>query len=145
MYCKTSLSAEIQWKWLPVLVVGIITSTLVLWVWTVLNNDTLQTWQNLTQHFTNMMRHLCLYVYLLNPHQGKGISSYAGQNGAAGMSLEKCLDQAVKDIPKEKHQNTPVYLGATAGMRLLKWVTVCVCVTRLQTLSLFWLSAPLSC
>ncbi|XP_038124190.1 ectonucleoside triphosphate diphosphohydrolase 2 [Cyprinodon tularosa] len=51
--------------------------------------------------------------------EGKGISSYAGQNGAAGRSLEKCLDQAVKDIPKERHQNTPVYLGATAGMRLL--------------------------
>ncbi|XP_075935777.1 ectonucleoside triphosphate diphosphohydrolase 2 [Anarhichas minor] len=50
---------------------------------------------------------------------GGGISSYAGQQGAAGQSLEACLDQAVKDIPKERHQLTPVYLGATAGMRLL--------------------------
>uniref|UniRef100_A0A3Q3Q5J0 Ectonucleoside triphosphate diphosphohydrolase 2b n=1 Tax=Monopterus albus TaxID=43700 RepID=A0A3Q3Q5J0_MONAL len=50
---------------------------------------------------------------------GGGISSYAGQQGVAGQSLEACLDQAVKDIPKERHQLTPVYLGATAGMRLL--------------------------
>ncbi|XP_054468722.1 ectonucleoside triphosphate diphosphohydrolase 2 [Anoplopoma fimbria] len=51
--------------------------------------------------------------------KGGGISSYAGQQGAAGQSLETCLDQAVKDIPKERHRLTPVYLGATAGMRLL--------------------------
>ncbi|XP_068430993.1 ectonucleoside triphosphate diphosphohydrolase 2 [Clinocottus analis] len=51
--------------------------------------------------------------------KGGGISSYAGQRGAAGQSLEACLDQAVKDIPQERHQLTPVYLGATAGMRLL--------------------------
>ncbi|XP_070706875.1 ectonucleoside triphosphate diphosphohydrolase 2 [Pempheris klunzingeri] len=51
--------------------------------------------------------------------KGGGISSYAGQQGAAAQSLEACLNQAVKDIPKERHQLTPVYLGATAGMRLL--------------------------
>ncbi|XP_004075158.1 ectonucleoside triphosphate diphosphohydrolase 2 [Oryzias latipes] len=51
--------------------------------------------------------------------QGEGISSYAGQKGEAGESLVACLDQAVRDIPKDKHQLTPVYLGATAGMRLL--------------------------
>ncbi|XP_045923206.1 ectonucleoside triphosphate diphosphohydrolase 2 [Micropterus dolomieu] len=52
--------------------------------------------------------------------KGGGISSYAGQQGAAGRSLEACLDQAVKDIPTERHKLTPVYLGATAGMRLLQ-------------------------
>ncbi|XP_071774876.1 ectonucleoside triphosphate diphosphohydrolase 2 [Centroberyx gerrardi] len=51
--------------------------------------------------------------------KGGGISSYAGQQGAAGQSLEVCLDTAVKDIPKARHHLTPVYLGATAGMRLL--------------------------
>ncbi|XP_047426690.1 ectonucleoside triphosphate diphosphohydrolase 2 [Mugil cephalus] len=51
--------------------------------------------------------------------KGGGISSYVDQQGAAGQSLEACLDQAVKDIPKDRHQLTPVYLGATAGMRLL--------------------------
>ncbi|KAI4816849.1 hypothetical protein KUCAC02_009150 [Chaenocephalus aceratus] len=52
--------------------------------------------------------------------RGEGISSYAGRQGAAGRSLEACLDQAVEDIPKERHPCTPVYLGATAGMRLLQ-------------------------
>ncbi|XP_062867203.1 ectonucleoside triphosphate diphosphohydrolase 2 [Trichomycterus rosablanca] len=51
--------------------------------------------------------------------KGGGISSYAGQPGAAGRSLEACLKQAVQDIPPERHHLTPVYLGATAGMRLL--------------------------
>ncbi|XP_049594253.1 ectonucleoside triphosphate diphosphohydrolase 2 [Syngnathus scovelli] len=51
--------------------------------------------------------------------EGGGISSYAGQHGAAGQSLEVCLDQAVHDVPAHRHKVTPVYLGATAGMRLL--------------------------
>ncbi|KAJ8339468.1 hypothetical protein SKAU_G00362540 [Synaphobranchus kaupii] len=51
--------------------------------------------------------------------KGGGISSYAGQQGGAGGSLETCLDKAVKEIPKSRHKLTPVYLGATAGMRLL--------------------------
>uniref|UniRef100_A0A4W4E4T3 Ectonucleoside triphosphate diphosphohydrolase 2b n=1 Tax=Electrophorus electricus TaxID=8005 RepID=A0A4W4E4T3_ELEEL len=52
--------------------------------------------------------------------KGGGISSYAGQQGAAGRSLEPCLEQAMRDIPQSRHHLTPVYLGATAGMRLLK-------------------------
>lgn len=51
--------------------------------------------------------------------KGPGISSFAGQKGKAGESLEACLNQAVKDVPRDKHKLTPVYLGATAGMRLL--------------------------
>uniref|UniRef100_A0A671QSH2 Ectonucleoside triphosphate diphosphohydrolase 2-like n=1 Tax=Sinocyclocheilus anshuiensis TaxID=1608454 RepID=A0A671QSH2_9TELE len=52
--------------------------------------------------------------------KGGGISSYAGQQGAAAHSLEACLKQAMRDIPPDRHHRTPVYLGATAGMRLLK-------------------------
>ncbi|XP_030623825.1 ectonucleoside triphosphate diphosphohydrolase 2 [Chanos chanos] len=51
--------------------------------------------------------------------KGGGISSYTGQRGAAGRSLEGCLQQAERDIPQHRHSLTPVYLGATAGMRLL--------------------------
>ncbi|XP_060107094.1 ectonucleoside triphosphate diphosphohydrolase 2 [Heteronotia binoei] len=51
--------------------------------------------------------------------KGGGISSYAADPPAAGRSLVACLDQAMKDVPKEKHAITPLYLGATAGMRLL--------------------------
>ncbi|KAK2866461.1 hypothetical protein Q7C36_002517 [Tachysurus vachellii] len=52
--------------------------------------------------------------------KGKGISSYSGTPEKAGESLKECMDEAKKTIPKQRHQETPVYLGATAGMRLLK-------------------------
>ncbi|XP_068067798.1 ectonucleoside triphosphate diphosphohydrolase 2 isoform X2 [Anomalospiza imberbis] len=51
--------------------------------------------------------------------EGPGISSYSLNPLAAGTSLEHCLNQALRDVPKEKHAGTPLYLGATAGMRLL--------------------------
>ncbi|XP_017546696.1 ectonucleoside triphosphate diphosphohydrolase 2 [Pygocentrus nattereri] len=51
--------------------------------------------------------------------KGGGISSYAGQKGGAAHSLEECMENAVQEIPKARHSLTPVYLGATAGMRLL--------------------------
>ncbi|XP_067883587.1 ectonucleoside triphosphate diphosphohydrolase 2-like [Heterodontus francisci] len=50
---------------------------------------------------------------------GPGISSYAADLPAAGKSLKPCLDKTMKDIPSERHAETPLYLGATAGMRLL--------------------------
>ncbi|KAM6170151.1 ectonucleoside triphosphate diphosphohydrolase 2 [Rhynchocyon petersi] len=52
--------------------------------------------------------------------KGGGISSYADNPPGAGQSLVPCLDQALRDIPKERHAGTPLYLGATAGMRLLQ-------------------------
>ncbi|XP_050965032.1 ectonucleoside triphosphate diphosphohydrolase 2 isoform X1 [Labeo rohita] len=51
--------------------------------------------------------------------EGGGISSYAGNTGGAARSLEKCMDKAMQEIPKSRHKLTPLYLGATAGMRLL--------------------------
>ncbi|KAM7033654.1 ectonucleoside triphosphate diphosphohydrolase 2 isoform 2-T2 [Acridotheres tristis] len=51
--------------------------------------------------------------------EGPGISSYRLNPPAAGTSLEHCLNQALRDVPREKHVGTPLYLGATAGMRLL--------------------------
>ncbi|XP_051750472.1 ectonucleoside triphosphate diphosphohydrolase 2-like [Ctenopharyngodon idella] len=51
--------------------------------------------------------------------KGGGISSYAGNRGGAAHSLEECMGKAMKEIPKSRHKLTPVYLGATAGMRLL--------------------------
>lgn len=52
--------------------------------------------------------------------KGKGISSYSGAPEKAGESLKECMDEAKKTIPKYRHHETPVYLGATAGMRLLE-------------------------
>ncbi|XP_071430290.1 ectonucleoside triphosphate diphosphohydrolase 8-like [Pithys albifrons albifrons] len=51
---------------------------------------------------------------------GPGISSYADDPAGAGASLKPCLDQAMKMVPAEQQRDTPTYLGATAGMRLLR-------------------------
>ncbi|XP_051985638.1 ectonucleoside triphosphate diphosphohydrolase 8-like [Xyrauchen texanus] len=50
---------------------------------------------------------------------GDGISSYVQNPPGAGESLKKCLDFAKSSIPSGKQRATPVYIGATAGMRLL--------------------------
>ncbi|NXB79577.1 ENTP8 diphosphohydrolase, partial [Donacobius atricapilla] len=51
---------------------------------------------------------------------GPGISSYADDPAGAGASLKPCLDKAMKIVPAEQQRDTPTYLGATAGMRLLR-------------------------
>ncbi|XP_025058849.1 ectonucleoside triphosphate diphosphohydrolase 8 isoform X3 [Alligator sinensis] len=51
---------------------------------------------------------------------GPGISSYADDPTKAGTSLKVCLDKAMTVIPAKQQKETPTYLGATAGMRLLR-------------------------
>ncbi|XP_059387103.1 ectonucleoside triphosphate diphosphohydrolase 1-like isoform X2 [Carassius carassius] len=52
--------------------------------------------------------------------KGKGISSYSDNPNGAGASLHECMEEAKQIIPTHRHHETPVYLGATAGMRLLE-------------------------
>ncbi|XP_037349020.1 ectonucleoside triphosphate diphosphohydrolase 2 [Talpa occidentalis] len=52
--------------------------------------------------------------------EGGGISSYEHRPAGAGESLVPCLDRALQDVPRAQHAGTPLYLGATAGMRLLE-------------------------
>jgi len=56
---------------------------------------------------------------------GPGISGYSHTTEKAGPSLAQCLRQAEEVIPSNQHQETPVYLGATAGMRLLRYCRAC--------------------
>ncbi|XP_062938622.1 ectonucleoside triphosphate diphosphohydrolase 8 [Cynocephalus volans] len=51
--------------------------------------------------------------------EGPGISSYASDPARAGESLQACLEEALALIPEAQHRETPAFLGATAGMRLL--------------------------
>ncbi|NXK80386.1 ENTP8 diphosphohydrolase, partial [Amazona guildingii] len=51
---------------------------------------------------------------------GQGISSYANDPPKAGDSIKECLDKALKVVPAAKQRKVPAYLGATAGMRLLR-------------------------
>lgn len=56
---------------------------------------------------------------------GPGISGYSHATEKAGPSLAQCLQQAEEVIPSAQHKETPVYLGATAGMRLLRYCRAC--------------------
>ncbi|KAM6963983.1 ectonucleoside triphosphate diphosphohydrolase 1 isoform 1-T1 [Tautogolabrus adspersus] len=51
--------------------------------------------------------------------KGPGISSYAAAPLKAGESLRACMQEAEQWVPERRHHETPLYLGATAGMRLL--------------------------
>ncbi|XP_036605497.1 ectonucleoside triphosphate diphosphohydrolase 8 [Trichosurus vulpecula] len=52
--------------------------------------------------------------------EGPGISDYVNDLVNAGESLRPCMEKALALIPEDKHQETPTFLGATAGMRLLR-------------------------
>jgi len=57
-----------------------------------------------------------------NPVQKKikpGISSFANNPGGASESLRSLLKFAEQHVPRRKHRETPLYILATAGMRLL--------------------------
>ncbi|XP_059803239.1 ectonucleoside triphosphate diphosphohydrolase 1 isoform X3 [Hypanus sabinus] len=73
---------------------------------------------------------------------GPGISSYWSNVDQAGLSLKACLDEAKQSIPKEQHSETPVYLGATAGMRLLRLQNQTQAEKLLQTVEKFIGSYP---
>ncbi|KAM7093569.1 ectonucleoside triphosphate diphosphohydrolase 8 isoform 1-T1 [Molossus nigricans] len=51
--------------------------------------------------------------------EGPGISSYTSNPAQAGESLRGCLEEALAVIPEAQRPQTPLFLGATAGMRLL--------------------------
>ncbi|XP_004714524.1 ectonucleoside triphosphate diphosphohydrolase 8 [Echinops telfairi] len=53
--------------------------------------------------------------------KGPGISSYVDDPSLAGESLRGCLEEALAIIPESQRRETPTFLGATAGMRLLRW------------------------
>lgn len=51
--------------------------------------------------------------------KGGGITSYAEQPTNLSAPLQVCLEEAKNKIPSDKRKATPVFLGATAGMRML--------------------------
>ncbi|XP_044898932.1 ectonucleoside triphosphate diphosphohydrolase 8 isoform X2 [Felis catus] len=58
-------------------------------------------------------------TYMCLHRSGPGISSYASNPAQAGESLQGCLEEALALIPEAQQRKTPLFLGATAGMRLL--------------------------
>ncbi|XP_010622895.1 ectonucleoside triphosphate diphosphohydrolase 3 [Fukomys damarensis] len=52
--------------------------------------------------------------------KGSGISSYWSNPQAAPRAFENCMQKVQQQVPAHLHGSTRVYLGATAGMRLLR-------------------------
>ncbi|XP_055447688.1 ectonucleoside triphosphate diphosphohydrolase 1 isoform X1 [Psammomys obesus] len=52
--------------------------------------------------------------------KGPGISKYAQKTNEIDTYLAECMEMSTELIPASKQHETPVYLGATAGMRLLR-------------------------
>ncbi|XP_075349358.1 ectonucleoside triphosphate diphosphohydrolase 3 isoform X2 [Mycteria americana] len=52
--------------------------------------------------------------------KGPGVSSYESNPGALAKPFDDCLNKVKERIPVHLHKSTYVYLGATAGMRLLR-------------------------
>ncbi|XP_069913595.1 ectonucleoside triphosphate diphosphohydrolase 1 isoform X12 [Oryctolagus cuniculus] len=52
--------------------------------------------------------------------KGLGISKYAQKVDEIKTYLAACMERSREVVPISQHQETPVYLGATAGMRLLR-------------------------
>ncbi|XP_061442022.1 ectonucleoside triphosphate diphosphohydrolase 3 isoform X2 [Rhineura floridana] len=52
--------------------------------------------------------------------KGPGISSYEGNPQGIAKPINDCMNKVKEKIPLHLHRSTPVYLGATAGMRLLR-------------------------
>lgn len=55
----------------------------------------------------------------LHPSVRTGLSSFRDDTAAAGASLNELLTYAYGKIPEEKRSQTPAYLMATAGLRLV--------------------------
>lgn len=51
------------------------------------------------------------------------LDKFEDKPSEAGSSLTQCLNNASAEVPWAIKQYTPVYLGATAGMRILRLVT----------------------
>ncbi|XP_063778401.1 ectonucleoside triphosphate diphosphohydrolase 3 isoform X2 [Pseudophryne corroboree] len=51
---------------------------------------------------------------------GLGISSFADEPEKAADNIDNCMKKVIDVIPLNQQNSTPAYLGATAGMRLLR-------------------------
>ncbi|XP_013361605.1 PREDICTED: ectonucleoside triphosphate diphosphohydrolase 1 isoform X3 [Chinchilla lanigera] len=52
--------------------------------------------------------------------KGPGIAKYSHNLDGLNTYLTECMERSKNVVPKSLHPETPIYLGATAGMRLLR-------------------------
>ena len=68
------------------------------------------------QHIGTLLTLCFLFLFF---HLTQGISSHVDKPSQASSYVEPLLDFAAQHIPKHKHMETPLYILATAGMRML--------------------------
>ena len=69
---------------------------------------------------TNCNVYLAQIIIVCFGFLGGGISDYTNKPTEAGESIKPLLQDARKHIPGSQFSKTGLYLGATAGMRLLR-------------------------
>lgn len=70
-------------------------------------------------------KYLCLHLIYYYSFPGPGISDLglnSSQDKETWIHFKKCMAQVKQGIPASAHNSTPIFLGATAGMRLLQYV-----------------------
>lgn len=63
------------------------------------------------------------YDFIFALCTGDGISEMKvdpQKDAKSWKGFKECMDNITKAIPTKKHETTPLFLGATAGMRLLQ-------------------------
>ncbi|KAL8165462.1 UNVERIFIED_CONTAM: hypothetical protein K2H54_045565 [Gekko kuhli] len=73
---------------------------------------------------------------------GPGISSYGSNPQEIAKPINDCMDKVKEKIPFHLHRHTPVYLGATAGMRLLRLQNETAANEVLESIQNYFTSQP---
>ncbi|XP_060104838.1 ectonucleoside triphosphate diphosphohydrolase 3 isoform X2 [Heteronotia binoei] len=74
--------------------------------------------------------------------KGPGISSYGSNPQEIAKPIDDCMDKVKGKIPFHLQRHTPVYLGATAGMRLLRLQNETAANEVLESIQNYFASQP---
>ncbi|XP_060637829.2 ectonucleoside triphosphate diphosphohydrolase 3 [Anolis sagrei] len=74
--------------------------------------------------------------------KGPGISSYGSNPQEIATPINDCINKVKEKIPFHLHGSTPVYLGATAGMRLLRLQNESAASEVLESIQNYFTSQP---
>ncbi|XP_074262168.1 ectonucleoside triphosphate diphosphohydrolase 3 isoform X5 [Saimiri boliviensis] len=74
--------------------------------------------------------------------KGSGISSYGNNPQDVPKAFEDCMQKVKGQVPSHLHESTPIHLGATAGMRLLRLQNETAANEVLESIQSYFKSQP---